>query len=98
MKSFKEYKCKTIDNATAQNSFGCDGATAEELTKKVASAYQGKNGGDIFKDILKQAEQGKKAGTLTNEEIEKFYQSFAPMLNSSQRKKLQEVVEKLKQI
>lgn len=73
-------------------------ATAEELMKKMASAYDGKSNADIWRNILSEAEKSKRAGTLTNEEIDAFYQSFAPMLDSAQKRKLQSVVEKLKKI
>ena len=52
----------------------------------------------IEKNILTEAEKSKRAGTLSNEEIEAFYQSFAPMLDASQRKRLRAVVDRLKEI
>ena len=52
----------------------------------------------MMKNILEEAERSKRAGTLTNEEIETFYQSFAPMLSSTQRKQLRGIVDKLKEI
>lgn len=73
-------------------------ATAEDLMKKMASAYDGKSSADIWRNILSEAEKSKRAGTLSNEEIDRFYQSFAPMLDRSQRKRLESVVEKLKKI
>ena len=96
MKSFKDYandqpKEKEREQET-------EAASAEELTKKIASAYHGKSNGDMLKSILAEAEKSKRAGTLTNAEIENFYQTFSPMLDSGQRKKLRAIVEKLKQI
>ena len=73
-------------------------ATAEDLMKKMANAYDGRSSADIWKSILVEAERSKRAGTLSNEEIDRFYQSFAPMLDRSQRKKLDSVIEKLKRI
>lgn len=75
-----------------------EGATAEDLMRKMANAYDGKSSKDIWKNILAEAERSKRAGTLSNEEIDRFYQSFAPMLDRSQRKKLESIVEKLKTI
>ena len=97
MKSYKEYQDKAqVEKENGQSSqFG---ATAEDLMKKIASAYNGKSDANIFRQILAQAEEGKRNGTLTNEEIENFYQSFAPMLDSAQRKRLRVVVDKLKEI
>ena len=87
MKSFKNY-------SKAEQTEG----TAEDLTKKIASAYHGKSNADIFKSILAEAEKGKRAGTLSNEEIEAFYQSFSPMLSPAQRKQLRIIVDRLKAI
>ena len=75
-----------------------ESTTAEDLMKQMADAYDGKSSADIWRNILAQAEKGKREGTLSNEEIDRFYQTFSPMLNSGQRKKLQSVVEKLKEI
>lgn len=92
MKSFKDYANDQPKEKIKE------AASAEELTKQIASAYHGKSNADMLKSILAEAERSKRAGTLSNEEIENFYQTFSPMLDSGQRKKLRAVVEKLKQI
>ena len=54
---------------------------------------------EAFADVKAQAEAfGKRAGTLTNAEIDAFYRRFAPMLNFVQRKKLEQIVTQLKNI
>lgn len=93
MKSYKDYK-QVEEVAKAQG----DGASAEELTRKIAQAYEGKSNMSMLKKILEEAEQSKRAGTLSNEEIERFYQSFSPMLNGFQKRQLREIIERLKQI
>ena len=98
MKSFKEYSKQAADVANAQHGNEQDGKTAEELTKKIATAYNGKSNAAMLQSILEEAERGKRAGTLSNEEIENFYQSFAPMLDGFQRKRLRAVVQRLKEI
>lgn len=72
--------------------------TASELTKKIAAAYDGKSSVGMWMEILAEAEKSKRAGTLTNEEIDEFYNQFAPLLEESQRKMLAALVEKLKTI
>ena len=89
MKSFKDY----VNEPKRE-----EAASAEELTKRIASAYHGKSNADMLKSILAEAEKSKRAGTLSNAEIENFYQTFSPMLDNSQRKRLRAVVEKLKEI
>ncbi len=93
MKSYKEYGKKT--ESMEQNA---DGVSAEELAKRLAAAYNGKSNLTMLKSILEEAERSKRAGALSNEEIENFYQSFSPMLNGFQRKQLREIVERLKEI
>jgi DNA replication protein DnaD len=85
MRSFKKYS-------------GKEGKSASELTKALASAWSGKSSGAMLKEILQEAEKSKRAGTLSNEEIDAFYTQFAPMLSPLERKKLQMVVKKLKEI
>ena len=89
MKSFKDYKMPTTEEKTA---------SAEELTQKLASAYNGKSNMEMMRSILAEAEKSKRAGTLTNAEIESFYDAFSPMLDAFQRKTLRMVVDKLKEI
>ncbi len=90
MKSYKSYEKQ--ENAKEES------ANAEELAKKIAAAYNGKSNAAMLKNILEEAERSKRAGTLSNEEIESFYQSFSPMLNGFQKKQLRAVIERLKEI
>ena len=92
MRNFKDYG-KPADKNTTQNT-----ATAEDLTKRIAQAYNGKSNADMMRSILAEAEKSKRAGTLSNQEIETFYQTFSPMLDNSQRKKLRAIVDRLKSI
>ena len=100
MKSFKEYTKQAADVAEAQTQNQDQESTlnAEELTRKIAAACNGRSNADMLRGILAEAEKSKRAGTLSNEEIEAFYQSFAPMLNALQKRQLRAVVDRLKQI
>ncbi len=98
MKSFKDYSTPAPTKDPANTQKNNDGATAEELTQQIARAYHGKSNGEMLRNILAEAERGKRAGTLSNDEIENFYRSFAPMLDGFQRKKLRAIVDKLKAI
>ena len=94
MKSFKDYQAPNSTKVGAEN----EQVTAEELTKKIAKAYHGKSNSEMLKNILAEAEKGKRAGTLSNEEIENFYSTFSPMLDGIQRRKLRAIVDRLKEI
>ena len=98
MKSFKEYTKQAADVAASQTATEEETLNAEELTRKIATACNGRSNADMLRGILAEAEKSKRAGTLSNEEIEAFYQSFAPMLNALQRRQLRAVVDKLKEI
>ena len=105
MKSFKQYakqtpkgEQRTQNNEKERISEENATASAEELTQKIAAAYQGRSNADMLRNILAEAEKSKRAGTLSNEEIENFYQTFSPMLDNGQRKRLRAVIERLKQI
>ena len=99
MKSFREYTKQAADVASSQTGAGEEETlNAEELTRKIAASYNGRSNADMLRGILAEAEKSKRAGTLSNEEIEAFYQSFAPMLNALQKRQLRAVVEKLKEI
>lgn len=106
MKDFKSYQKNNANqgknqprNANAsENSEMPTESQAEELARKALAAYNGKSEGTVLLEILRQAEAGKRAGTLTNADIDAFYAQFAPMLVEGQRKKLQMVLERLKKI
>ena len=66
--------------------------------KRVASKYEGKSENDLLKAIYTQAVEGKRNGTLSNEQIDAFYRQFSPMLDAGKRKKLDKIVEQLKKM
>ena len=47
---------------------------------------------------LAEAERGKREGRLTNADLDNFYNTIYPMLDGIKRKKLKEVIAKLKNI
>lgn len=74
---------------------------SEEWTdeaKKIAADYDGRSEGDMMKAIYARAVEGKRNGTLTNEQIDAFYRQFSPMLDGAKRRKLQKIVEQLKKM
>ncbi len=98
MRSFKDYTKDAAEAAKTQENGAGESASAEELTKKIAAAYNGKSNMDMLKSILAEAEKSKRAGTLSNEEIEAFYRNFSPMLDGFQRRRLRAIVDRLKEI
>ena len=66
------------------------------LATMLAKAFNGKSEGQILQTIIAQAEQGKRDGTLTNADLDNFYSTVAPMIDGFKRKKLQQIIAKLK--
>ena len=62
------------------------------------TAMNGKSQGQLWQTILSEAERGKREGRLSNADLDNFYNSISPMLDGFRRKKLKEVISKLKQI
>ena len=63
-----------------------------------AGTLTGKGEADILRAIYKEAERGRKAGTLTDSDLDNFYAALYPMLDSAKRKKLEQVINKLKKM
>ena len=78
---------------------GKKNSAKDDFMKEAASAaakYNGRNESELVGEIFSRAAAGKKNGTLSNADIDAFYRQISPMLNGAQRKKLQQLVEKLK--
>lgn len=69
-----------------------------ELAKILTRAMSGKSEAQILHTIIAEAERGKREGTLTNADLDNFYSALAPMLDGMKRRKLGEVIAKLKRI
>lgn len=98
MRSFKEYDGGNARDGSNTWNNGGEQSAAEDLTRRIAEAFDGKSSATMLKSILEEAEKNKREGKLSNEEIDAFYEQFAPMLNGTQRAFLKNVVEKLKDI
>ncbi len=88
MRDFSKFQSNN-DNVNEQNN-------NMDLLKSLAKKYEGASENDIISAIMQEAEKGRKRGTLKDSDIDNFYNMLYPMLNASQRKKLDEVVKKLK--
>ena len=114
MKDFKSYAQNTNtgnnggtnaqNNGQSATPSGGQGGTDKNLNQTVnmatmlAKAFNGKSEGQILQTILAQAEQGKRDGSLTNADLDNFYNALAPMLDGFKRQKLKAIIQKLKAI
>ena len=82
---YQNQSAKTGDKVTQQ---------ALEFLKK----YEGKSRDELLATIVKIATKKRRAGELSDQEIDRFYDSIAPTLTGEQLKSLGEVVATLKAI
>ena len=93
MKDFNSYQ--GASNAEKQKFENSD---TMQKVMKIMQSFNGKSEGDLLKAIYKEAEKNRKAGTLTDAELDNFYNMLAPTLDSQKRKKLLSVIKKLKKM
>ena len=70
----------------------------QQMAKQLADAFEGKGETDVLKAIYKEAERGRQAGTLSDADLDNLVKTIEPMLNSGQKKKLNFVINRLKNI
>ncbi len=68
------------------------------MVSSLAARFDGKNQNDLIRAIYEEALRGKRAGTLSNADIDNFVAMLAPMLDDKKRKMLYRVAEELKRI
>ncbi len=81
-----------------ENKKSADVNNTVELAKILTRAMSGKSETQILHTIISEAERGKREGTLTNADLDNFYAALAPMLDGIKRRKLGEVIARLKKI
>ena len=92
MKDFKSY---TQGDGEPKNR---DINSAVEMAKIISNAMNGKSTAQILQTIISEAEKGKRAGTLTNSDLDNFYNALYPILDGAKRRKLAQVISRLKEI
>ena len=78
--------------------------TAEKLTPEAKdvlsnflSTYNGKSQAELMETIERLAMEGRANGSLTDSDLDNFYNMISPMLKEEEKKRLFEVKEKLKE-
>ena len=106
MKDFKSYS-QNGAGANGAKSGGTDKAAPSgngnvnqtvNMATMLAKAFEGKSEAQVLQTIIAQAEQGKRDGTLTNADLDNFYNTLAPLLDGFKRQKLKGIISKLKSI
>lgn len=97
MKDFKSYTPEE-DKNTNDTPQAPEMNDTVQLAKAVSKAMNGKSQGQLLSTIIAEAERGKRNGTLTNADLDNFYNALAPLVDGFKRKKLKEVIIQLKNI
>ena len=99
MNDFKSYNPNSEDNSkkTTQNDVRDVNSTVE-LAKVLSKAMNGKTEGQLLQTIIAEAERGKREGSLTNADLDNFYNALSPMVDGIKGRKLKEVITRLKNI
>lgn len=99
MKDFKSYSEDPPKNdPNGGQSNAADVNSAVDMAKILTRAMNGKSEGQLLATILAEAERGKREGTLTNADLDNFYNALYPLLDGFKRKKLKEIIAKLKNV
>ena len=93
MQDFNEY-ANNPENFDERGTNGDLFRTVSDLAKK----FDGKNGNDLLRAVYAEAERGKKNGTLSNADLDKFAATLSPLLDEKKRALLKKVVADLKKI
>lgn len=72
--------------------------TTLEMAKIISKAMNGKSTAQIMQTIIAEAERGKREGTLSNADLDNFYAALSPILDGAKRRKLKQVIDRLKNI
>ena len=91
---FNEYS----KNNSQKNGNSNAGDNLFNVVSRLARDYDGKSQTELIKAIYKEAEKGKKNGTLSNQDIDNFARTISPFLDEKQRNMMAKIVKELKKI
>ena len=98
MKDFKSYSQNGAGATGAKSGDGANVNQTVNMAAMLAKAFEGKSEAQVLQTIIAQAEQGKRDGTLTNADLDNFYNTLAPLLDGFKRQRLKGIIAKLKAI
>ena len=93
---FNDYVKNTKDTGNPSGNGGTQGIFG--LVNSLATKFDGKSQKELLEAIYKEAERGKRNGTLTNKDIDNFVSLLSPVIDERKRKYLKRIAEELKKI
>ena len=97
MKDFKNYTPENNGGGKPE-AHPTDIGSTLEFAKTISKAMNGKSESQLLHTIIAEAERGKREGRLSNADLDNFYNTISPMVDGIKRKKLKEVITRLKNI
>lgn len=94
MEDFNNYAKNSENNGGMKNA----GGGLFETVSRISKQFDGKSTDELLRAIYNEAKARKRAGTLTNAEIDGFVAMLSPALDAKKRKYLLKVAEDLKKI
>lgn len=64
--------------------------------EETISEYENKSEGELMSDLDRMISEGRKNGTFTDDMLDSFMKNVAPMMDSAQRKKLENIARTIK--
>lgn len=86
MRDFSEYKGN--GESGSGDVFG--------FMKNVAKKFDGKSTDELYRAVIEEAKKRKKAGTLSDAEIDAFVRTLSPFLDGEKKRALDKIAEKIK--
>ncbi|MBQ7339777.1 MAG: hypothetical protein IJW43_02850 [Clostridia bacterium] len=93
MQDFNDFVSKDNSSKKENNSQGI-----MDMVSKMASQFEGKSQSELIKAIFDEAKKRKANGTLSNGEIDGFYNMLYPMLDGQKQRILSKIIADLKKI
>lgn len=87
---------KKVDVEQAKKTMNKMDPSELEKTKKIINQYAGKDEEELKKQLLSMTQNGKQKGNLNDQQIDGMAQKLSPMLSAGQRKKLNGLIQMLK--
>lgn len=98
MKDFKSYSQQNTPSNSQSGEMPdeIDGIKMDEMIKLISKTAQNKSPTQLFASIIAEAERGKREGRLTNADLDNFFLAVSPLVDGMKRKRLKDIVERLK--
>ncbi len=93
-KSYKD-SGKDVKNMRREDLNDRDKQSYDSIRER-AKQYEGKSEDQLLNELFKKVNDGKKNGTLSNADLDRFAGQVAPMLNPQQREKLNGLIKMIK--